>query len=243
MAVVANACSTAAGLYDDLSRIGDVCQLQGVWLHVDGAHGASALLSDIHRHRLAGIEKASSLIWDAHKMMRTPGLCAAVLFRDGRHLDQAFSQEASYLFHDKDQLGFDAISRTVECTKAGIGLKFFMGLAAEGEAGLADYIDGRYDLAREAAQRINQDPRFELAVEPQANIVCFRLNGLSDAEQLILRSKLLASGDAYISSTDFGGRRWLRLTLMNPRTTLADVVHALDLLASETWRLDAASVA
>jgi len=114
MALVANACSTALGLYDRLRPIGAVCRDENVWLHVDGAHGASALVSAEYRPLLDGVELADSLSWDAHKLMRTPTLCAAVLLRDARHLDGAFRQEASYLFHDKAQPGVDFIHRTVE---------------------------------------------------------------------------------------------------------------------------------
>ena len=76
MALVANAGSTGTGLYDDLRGIGEFCADNGVWFHVDGAHGASALLSEEHRHLLDGIELADSLIWDAHKMLRTSSLAA-----------------------------------------------------------------------------------------------------------------------------------------------------------------------
>ncbi len=230
MAVTANAGCTAAGLYDDFSAIADVCEAHGVWLHVDGAHGASALLSPRYRHLLAGVERAHSLIWDAHKMMRAPGLCAAVLVRDHAWLDHAFQQKASYLFHDKEQTGFDAISRTIECTKAGIGTKFFFALAADGEQGMADYVESRYDLGREAARVIAGHPAFELACPPQANIVCFRIRGTSDAGQLRLRKALLATGKVYVTTTEFAGSRWLRLALMNPATTLADIEAMLALL-------------
>ena len=87
MAVVANACSTALGLYDPLREIGEACRSAGVWLHVDGAHGASALVSTRLRGLLDGIELADSMVWDAHKLLRTPTLCAAALVRDARTLD------------------------------------------------------------------------------------------------------------------------------------------------------------
>ena len=90
IALVANACSTAVGLYDPLAEIGDFCKAQQIWFHVDGAHGASALLSDKYRHYLQGIASADSVVWDGHKMMRTPGVCAALLVRDHRTLDTAF---------------------------------------------------------------------------------------------------------------------------------------------------------
>jgi len=227
MAVVANGCCTAAGLYDPLRETARFCREQGLWLHVDAAHGGSALVSPRLRRRLDGLELADSMVWDAHKLLRTPTVCAAVLVRDHRDLDLAFRQEASYLFHDKDQPGFDFIQRTVECTKAGLGLRLFLALASGGEAALAQYLESRTGLALEAAALVRRRPGFELAVEPESNIVCFRIQG-SDDLQLELRRRLLERGRHYITTTGFRGRRWLRITLMSPATTLADIERLLD---------------
>ncbi len=222
LAVVANACSTPAGLFDPIRPVAEACRAAGAWLHVDAAHGGSALAAPGCRHLLDGVELADSLVWDAHKMLRAPMVCAAVLVRDHRALDQAFHQEASYLFHDKDQPGVDLIHRSVECTKGALGLRAFLGLAAEGEQALGAYVQRQADLAREAAAWIAAQPGLELAVEPPFNILCFRVAG-SDQRQLDLRKRLLDRGDFYITTTTFRGRRWLRLTLMNPATDLADI--------------------
>ena len=222
LALVANACSTAVGLYDPLPEIGRFCQKHGIWFHVDGAHGAGALLSSKHRGLMAGVEHADSMIWDAHKMMRTPTLCAAILVKDHRDLDRAFQQEASYLFHEKNQPGFDFIHRTVECTKAGLGLRLFMVMAGLGERGLEEYLDRQCALAREAYDYIQSQPDFECAVEPQSNILCFRTQG-EDNWQLALRDRLTSQGNFYISTTAFMNRRYLRLVFMNPATSLEDV--------------------
>ena len=222
LAVVANACATAAGLFDPLRQTARVCAEAGAWLHVDGAHGASALLSERHRSLLDGVELADSIVWDAHKMLRTPSNCTAVLVRDHRWLDSAFHQEASYLFHDKDQPGVDFIHRSVECTKAGLGLKLFLVLAGEGEAGAARFIDRQVELAKEAAGLIAARPGLELAVEPEFNILCFRAAG-DDELQLEIRRRLLERGQHFISTTEFRGSRWLRLSLMNPATEMRDI--------------------
>ena len=228
IALVANACSTAVGRYDPLHEIGHFCREHGLWLHVDGAHGASALLSERHRHLMRGIELADSLTWDAHKLLRTPTLCAALLVRDHRTLDSAFEHDASYLFHDKVQPGFDFIHRTFECTKSGLGLKFFMVLAAGGERALADYIDRRHDLAREAYAYINAQPGFECPVEPESNILCFRLSACDDACQIAIRDRLTTDGRFYISTTSFRGVRYLRLVLMNPETGMEQIADLID---------------
>lgn len=222
IALVANACSTAVGLYDPLDEIGHFCASRNLWFHVDGAHGAGALLSSSHRERMKGVERADSMVWDAHKLLRTPTLCAAVLVKDSRTLDRAFQQEASYLFHEKEQPGFDFIHRTVECTKAALGLRFFLVLAAIGEQGFETYINRQFQLTRESYERICKEPDFECPVAPQCNILCFRVRG-SDQLQLNIREKLTARGDFYLSTTAFGGKRYLRAVFMNPHTTLGDI--------------------
>ena len=222
IALVANACSTSVGLYDPLQEIGEFCQERNLWFHIDGAHGASALLSNKHRTLLQGAYLADSLIWDAHKLMRTPVLCAALLVRDHRTLDNAFEQEASYIFHDKEQPGVDFIHRTVECTKAGLGLKLFLVLAALGERGVAEYVDRQFLLAMEAYNYIQGLSGYECAVRPQSNILCFRIEG-NDSLQLALRDKLIAQGDFYLSTTAINDKRYLRLVFMHPGTTMNDV--------------------
>src|SRR5262249_25965069 len=125
IAVVASAGSTATGAFDPLDAIADFCAAHGLWLHVDGAHGARAMLSPTHRARLAGLSRADSIVWDAHKMMMMPALVTAVLFRDGKRSYQAFAQEASYLFEERslDDEWHNAATRTLECTKLMMGMK------------------------------------------------------------------------------------------------------------------------
>jgi L-2,4-diaminobutyrate decarboxylase len=221
-AVVANGCSTAAGLFDPIREMGEFCNAHDLWFHIDGAQGAGALLSQKHKKRLDGVELADSLIWDAHKLMRTPSLCTAILVKDFRTIDRAFQQEASYLFHEKEQPGFDFIHRTVECTKAGLGLKLFFVLAALGEQGLEKHVDDQFELARQACDYIESQPEFECAAAPQSNILCFRLEG-SDQLQLEVRDKLIAQGEFYLSTAAFSGQRYLRLVFNHPHTCLDDI--------------------
>jgi L-2,4-diaminobutyrate decarboxylase len=227
MAVVASACCTPVGRFDPLRALGEACHAEGLWLHVDAAHGAAALLSERHRALLDGVALADSLTWDAHKLMRTAGLCTAVLVRDAATLDGAFHQEASYLFHEKHQPGPDLLHRTVECTKAELGLRFFLVLAALGERGLAAYVERQFALTHQAWRLIASRPGLECAVEPQANILCFRVPG-DDARQLALRDRLLEEGRFHLSTTVFRGVRWLRLVVTSPTTELAHLEALVD---------------
>src|SRR5262249_40905400 len=90
LAVVANAGATANGAIDPLREIGEFCWNEGLWLHVDGAHAASALASPALRTRVDGIELADSMTWDTHKLLGTSALACATLFRDAASLQGAY---------------------------------------------------------------------------------------------------------------------------------------------------------
>ena len=222
VALVANAGTTALGLYDPLQEIGAFCRERNLWFHVDGAHGGPAILTDKYHHLMRGVELADSLTMNMHKLMRVTAFCTALLVRDGRTLDEAFTQEASYLFHAKEQPGYDFLHRTIECTKPVLGLKFFMVLAALGEARLAKYIERQFDLTVEFYAYLQSLPDFECAFPPQSNILCFRVKRLRD-DHLTLRDKLLARGDYFVSTTSLNGQRYLRPTLTNPATGLNEL--------------------
>ena len=173
IAVCASACSTATGAYDDLNSIADFCEANDLWLHVDGAHGASVALSERYKHLIAGINRADSVVWDAHKMMAIPSLITAVIYKNRSESYATFSQDASYLL-DQNSIERDTCNRTVECTKPNMAMKLYLSLAIHGEEFFSDYIDATHDLAKDFAKLIQEQTDFELAIEPESNIVCFR---------------------------------------------------------------------
>ncbi len=244
MALVAAAGATSTGLHDDLEAIGGFCRGRGIWFHVDAAHGASALLSPAHRGLLRGVEHADSVVWDAHKMLRTSSLCAAILVREVRRLDAAFQQSASYLIYgDADAAGPDLLGRQVECTKAPLGLKVFMNLAWRGERGIGEYVAEQYDKTVRFWELISAREGFECLCRPESNILCFRY-GRDDALQVELRERLLAEGRSHLSSTEVSGVRWLRLSVMAPASseqTIEELLDAIERLAGADRFFDEAA--
>jgi L-2,4-diaminobutyrate decarboxylase len=237
LGVVASACSTATGAFDPIEPIADFCEQHGLWLHVDGAHGAALALSPKHRHLLRGIERADSVIWDAHKMLLQPALVTAVLFRDQRHSAGAFAQDASYLLDTAhDDAWFDLASRTFECTKRMMSFKLYATLAVFGPALFDAYVTRVVDLARDFAALLRRTDDFEVAVDPECNIVCFRHRPASftgpdealDELQASIRRRVIASGAFYPVQTRLDGRLWLRTTLMGPFTTIEDLGRLID---------------
>ena len=230
IAAVASCCTTPTGAYDPLPVLADFAQRRGLWLHVDGAHGASAAASDNLRDRVAGIERADSVVWDAHKLLGAPSLSTAVLFRDGRRSHEAFAQEASYLLDDTVQENWwDGARRTLECTRRTLALPLYVALAHHGEAALAAHVERLHALADAFASIIREAGDFELAVEPESNIVCFRHTpegaGADDLDAIQTRAReaIVKSGAFFLVRTMLRGRVWLRTTLMNPRTTEDDL--------------------
>jgi L-2,4-diaminobutyrate decarboxylase len=240
MAVVATAGTTATGSFDDLEAIGRICEERGAWLHVDGAHGASALFSAAHRHRVRGLEKARSVAWDPHKMMLMPLAASVVLVRDERDLDAAFSQRAPYLFHrGEGGGGWDRGVRSFQCSRRLDALKVWVALQRYGAGGLGAIHDRLCATTRALHDAVSRRPDFEPLHEPESNILCFRYQGagsLDDAQlddlNFRLREDYNRSGDGWITSTMLGGRRVLRVTVMNPRTTVTDAERMLDRLAA-----------
>jgi L-2,4-diaminobutyrate decarboxylase len=230
VAVVASAGSTSTGAYDPLQGIADFCQSRGIWMHVDGAHGACAALSKRHAHLVAGLERADSFVIDAHKMLLMPALLTAVVFRDGRRSYEAFSQSAAYLFEgaaDPTSEWFNMGTRTLECTKRMMSLKLYVALRALGPDVFAEHIERTFALTARFAAQLQQAGDFEVATPPEGNILCFRYTpagvGDLDALQARIRQRLLAAGDFYLVQTRLRDSVFLRTTIINPLTTDRDL--------------------
>jgi L-2,4-diaminobutyrate decarboxylase len=232
IAVVGSAGSTSTGAYEDLETIADFCALHNIWFHVDGAHGAAVIFSEKYKHLVRGISRADSMILDFHKMLLTPALATALVFKRGGDAFKTFQQKAQYLWASQDIDWYNSGKRTFECTKSMICLKIYALLKAYGEPIFAENVDTLYDLGKKMANILEKRPNFELAIMPESNIVCFRFNNgridnLNIFNQNILR-KIIERGRFYIVQTTLRNEVYLRVSLMNPLTTEGDLVALLD---------------
>jgi L-2,4-diaminobutyrate decarboxylase len=239
VAVSACSCATPTGAFDPLEEIAAVCRRHDVWLHVDAAHGGAALLSERHRHLLAGVEQADSVTWDAHKMLFVPALCTFVFYRDRRHGFEAFRQDAPYLF-DPAAPGladYDSGVRTLECTKRAATFGLWGVWSLFGRQLFADLVDVTFGLGRTFYEKLAAADDFVPLHEPQSNIVVFRHvpAELRDAPservgdfQLELRRRIIESGEFYIVPIKREGVGALRVTIINPLTTADHLDQLLD---------------
>jgi len=229
--IVAAAGSTATGAFDPLGELADLAAARGLWLHVDAAHGGGVAVSPKHRDKLRGIERADSVVWDAHKLLMMPALVTAVLFRRGDDAYGAFATEASYLFAHGPPADhwWDLGTRTLECTKRMMAIELWCALRVHGEAWFAQVIDRQCALAEALADRIEASPDFELALVPECNIVCFRHRGDGitgaklDAHNRVLRERVVHDGRFYIVGTQLPTGYFLRSTIMNPLIEESDL--------------------
>ncbi len=248
VAVVACGCATPVGAFDPLEAIADVCEKHEVWLHVDAAHGGAALFSQRHRHLLNGLERADSLIWDAHKMLFVPALCAFVFYKNAGHRYQAFRQDAPYLF-DPSAPGladYDSGLKTVECTKRAAAFGLWGVWSLFGPRLFGDMVDVTFDLGRQLYEKLCEAPDFQPLHRPECNIVVFRhvpkaLKTATPEElgqfQLRLRRDVMQSGEFYIVPTSAGGQGALRVTLINPLTTTDHLDQLLETLRTRGKQL------
>ncbi|MFK8054487.1 MAG: aspartate aminotransferase family protein [Saprospiraceae bacterium] len=224
IAIVGMACSTSTGTYDNLQLISAFAKTHDLWFHVDAAHGGVAGFSESEKHKVLGIENADTITLDAHKMMRVPALTTLLLYRDEVASYRTFSQKADYLWDEAGPEWYHSGQRTVECTKLMMGLRVLAVTQGDGMDKLAKYVDDQYALARAFAKTLDARSSWEIATEPMSNIVCFRHIPAAisdvDSHNKAIRDKLLLDGRWYVVNTRLRGAYWLRVTLMNPSTSI-----------------------
>ena len=157
LAVIGTAGTTVTSAFDDLEALADVCEQHGVWLHVDGCYGGSALFSSTHAYRLAGIERSDSFVWNLHKMMGMTQQCTALLIKRPEQLAACFAGKADYLFQpDKQFAEYDSGDRTFQCARRIDVLKLWLAWKAHGDVGFAARIEHAMAMADYTRQRIDE---------------------------------------------------------------------------------------
>ncbi|MBA0050536.1 aminotransferase class V-fold PLP-dependent enzyme [Streptomyces sp. AJS327] len=250
MAVVATAGTTDFGSIDPLPEIADHCERAGVWLHVDAAYGCGLLVS--RRHGLLdGISRADSVTVDYHKSFFQPVSSSAILVRDRAALRHV-TYHADYLNPERaaEMAIPNQVDKSLQTTRRFDALKLWMTLRVMGADAIGELFDEVVDRAAETWRLLAADPRYETVTEPQLSTLVFRHvprhpadPALVDRANLHAREALAASGEAIVAGTVVDGRHYLKFTLLNPDTTLADITTVLDLLAQHADRFHATEAA
>jgi aromatic-L-amino-acid/L-tryptophan decarboxylase len=230
--VVGTAGTVDVGAIDDLAALADIAQREALWLHVDGAFGALAILAPDLAPRLAGIERADSLALDFHKWGQVPYDAGFILVRDGELHRRTFATQAAYLRRETRGLAGGSpwpcdfgpdLSRGFRALKTWFTLKVY------GTDALGGVISRTCELARHLERRVRATPQLELLAPVELNIVCFRHRG-ADADALNARivADLHETGIAAPSTTTIDGRLAIRAAVVNHRTDKRDVEALVD---------------
>ncbi|HEX8872354.1 MAG TPA: aminotransferase class I/II-fold pyridoxal phosphate-dependent enzyme [Candidatus Acidoferrum sp.] len=245
--LIANAGTTNTGAIDPLNELADVCGAEKVWLHADGAYGASALFSKRGRALLAGIERADSFSLDPHKWLFQPFDCALLIARDRGALRHAFhvrEDEAEYL---QDARGgeqeVNLWDYSPELTRPFRALKVWMSLQVFGADAFAAAIERTMWLAEFAEEKLRADERWEITSRAQMAVVTFRAlakapreapgwAARTDALNRAIAARMQEQGYALVLSTELRGRTVLRLCTINPRTAEEDITGTIAALSA-----------
>ena len=247
MAIVATAGNTDFGSIDPLPEIASIARSASAWFHVDAAYGGAMLFSAQHREMLRGIEGASSLSIDFHKLLWQPIPCSVFLLADAQHFD-AIKMHADYLnpeLHENEGIP-NLITTSLLTTRRFDALKLWISFQTLGRTRLAAMIDRTIALAAHAAQIIRNTPRLELMCEPRLSTVVFRYLSLREevsADQInsAIRQQLFDRGQAVIGHTRVHNRQCLKFTCMNPAVAESQMESLIQMIIDTGMNVEGGS--
>jgi len=228
--IIANAGTTNTGAVDSMIDLADLAAAEKLWLHVDGAFGAAAVLSERGRAALRGLERADSITLDPHKWLFQSFECGCVLLRDAARLKSAFQIKPDYLrdvHRAAEEINF--CDYGVQLTRSFRALKVWLSLEAFGLAPICQAITRGFELAELAERELRARAGWEILSPAQMATVCFRF-GDNDQLQTQLVDVMLRDGFAFLTSTTLKGATSLRLCTINPRTNDEDIVQTVNRL-------------
>jgi glutamate/tyrosine decarboxylase-like PLP-dependent enzyme len=211
------------GAYDSFENLIPMAHEYGAWAHVDGAFGLWAAASPRYRHLLRGVELADSWATDGHKWLNVPYDCGYAFVADGEAHRAAMSHRAPYLTHAAEAR--DAIDWTPEWSRRGRGVATYAALRELGRAGVAELIERCCEHARKLVNGIGGLEGAEVLWEPTINQGLVRFGNDGRTERVI--AGVVQSGEAYFGATTWRGKRAMRVSVVNWRTTNEDVERAI----------------
>jgi aromatic-L-amino-acid decarboxylase len=230
-AVVATVGTTATTSVDPVSAVADACAHAGTWLHVDAAYAGTAMVCPEHRWAFEGVDRADSLVVNAHKWLLTPMDCSLLWTRRPADFRAAFSLVPEYLRTPDAE---DALSLSDYGPALGRrfrALKLWAVLRCHGRSGLQAHIRSGVRLAELFECWIAAEPGWELCAPRPFSVVCFRVDGPDERNRELLEL-VNAGGEIFISHAVLNGRYVLRLAVGQMSTTEASVELAWEVLRS-----------
>ncbi len=240
IAVCANAGTSSSGAIDPLEAMADYCEAQGIWLHVDAAHGGFAIVTEEGRKILSGIERADSIAMDAHKWFFQPYEVGGLMVKDVRTLERTFATKHDILqdtIWGADHPNFS--DRGLQLSRSVRALKIWMSVQTFGMAAFRRAVSHGMALTHRIEEYVEDSPVLEMLTPAVLGIACFRVNpadidlgedALEEINRTIL-ARVFWEDRAFISSTLLHGTFALRMCVINYSTTWNDVRETLEAIS------------
>ncbi len=240
--IVGNAGTVNTGAIDPLEELATIAKEEGMWFHIDGAFGAVPKILPEFDDRLKGLELADSLSFDFHKWLYVNYEVACVLIRDAAIHREAFASAVNYLVQHERGLsgGPDPYSNYgMELSRGFKALKVWMSIKEHGIQKYQYMIRKNLRQAQYLAGLVQTEQELELLAEVTLNIVCFRFNPGTLAEEELnninkeILVRLQEQGIAAPSYTLLDGKYAIRAAITNHRSRMED----FDILIEATLRI------
>ena len=222
------------GAFDDFENLIPIARRYGAWVHVDGAFGLWAASSPRYRHLVKGVEAADSWATDGHKWLNVPFDCGYAFIGNPDAHRASMSHRAPYLTHQEDAR--DEMDWNPEWSRRARGFSTYAALRQLGREGVAELIDRCCHHAHELVMGIGELPGAEVLWEPITNQGLVRFLDPSSEQNHDRRTDeviaaIVASGEAFFGGTTWRGKRAMRVSVCNWRTSPEDVQRSINSVA------------
>ncbi len=239
--------ATGVGAIDPIAELGVIAQAEGLHLHVDAAWAGSALLLPEVRPLLGGLGQVDSFVFNPHKWLLTNFDCSAFFMRDPARLARALSLTPSYLQSRATGLP-EYRDWSVALGRRFRALKLWFVLRSYGREALQGMLRRHIEWTARLAERINEDPRFELVTGPKLALLTFRLRtpdgqsstGALDALNEQLLQQVNDGGRLYLTRTRVHGGVVIRFVIGQTYTEWRHIEEGWRTIQEEAGRLLAA---
>ena len=238
--VIGNAGTTNTGSIDPLTEIRAICDIEGMWMHVDAAYGGAAWLSSASSHRLVGMNQADSLTMDPHKWLYQPYDIGCLLVKDEQHLSTTFKTSGTYLKETERYKNFS--DKGLQLSRRFRALPLWMSMKYYGVDTFKEAITYTITLAERAESIVHSLSGWEITTPAQIGILTFRFIPAQlpleehDTINHRLADHIMNEQGIVLSSTVVGGSTVLRMCTINPSTSVEDIettLYYLDFLANK----------
>lgn len=236
--LIGTAGATNTGTVDPLVEMSKLCKAENIWFHVDAAYGGAAILAKNGHQLLKGIQKADSITVDPHKWFFQPYEMGCLLVRNHKWLSKTFTEKPEYLRDiegNTSEINF--YDHGIQLTRRFRALKFYMSIKTFGLQSFREAIDYNIALANKTESYLRKSSNWEIVSPATLGIINFRFNPIAktlnekslDHLNQEISKKVLEAKEAMLVTTVLQKQIVLRMCLINPRTTFADVKQTIEM--------------